>query len=134
MKPPPTNRNSRMTSTTNNNYVRRPTFLPQSPSNGLKMNTTYLNTTQLYISQPSGNGSFSAPPSIPPRNLSGSNMRNSIIIPNFNEPIDSTTSVTQEIYRSPVQSSCIVPDHTHSSLINNENSSGEYFGKKAIKY
>jgi hypothetical protein len=143
----------RLTTTTNNNYIRRTNIPSQCSPDGMKTNTTYLNTTQLYISQPSSRDSPPPPPpppryplhapAIPPRNLSTGYQKNSITIPDFNS---STTSNT--LYRSPVISSTIKKhDHNdHHSLEHRFNSFsidsnhpirdslngstvGEYFGR-----
>jgi len=143
-----------MTSTTNNNYIRRPNILSQYSSNGMKTNTTYLTTTQLYITQPSSEDPPPPPPppryplhppAIPPRNSPTSYQKNSITIPDFNSSVSPKT-----IYRSPVVSSSSVErtdlnDHNilehrlnslsidnnhHIQDTTNGSTVGEYFGKK----
>jgi hypothetical protein len=117
-----------MTSTTNNNYIPRANILPHYSPNGMKKSTTYLNTTQLYITQP-------APQS---RNSSIINQKNSVTIPDFNSPKSHKT-----IYRSPVLSSPIernnlehrlnslsIDNHHHIRDTTNESTIGEYFGRK----
>jgi hypothetical protein len=120
----------------------------------MKINKTYLNTTQLYISQPSSQDSPPPPPppprvplhppAIPPRNPINSYQKNSITIPDFNSYVSS-----QAIYRSPFVSSSSslekndFNDHRFNSFsIDNNNNNhhirdtingstiGEYFGKK----
>lgn len=130
-KPPAINRIARMTSTTNNNYIRRPT-LPSTPiTNGLTMNTTYLNTTQLYISQPVQHQLVSSSPMTLLQNTSEANQRNSITIPDFNSSPCSSPVLGQAIYRSPVPSSVVthhhqVVDDRRQSL---EETTREYFGR-----
>jgi len=149
-KPPPPARIPRMTSIANNNYFRRPNVLSQYSSNGMKTNKTYLNTTQLYISQPSSQDPPPPPPpprvplhppAIPPRNPINSYQKNSITIPDFNSYVSS-----QAMYRSPIVSSSVERndfnnDHRFNSFsIDNNNhhirdsingsTIGEYFGKK----
>ncbi|CAF3200925.1 unnamed protein product [Rotaria sp. Silwood2] len=155
-KTPPPNRMARITSTANNNYTRRTNVLPQYSPNGMKTSTTYLNATQVYITQPSLRDDSSSPPpppppprcpiqppAIPPRNLSTYNQKNSIIIPDFNSSISAKT-----IYRTPVISSTVkrndfndnhLPEHQFKSFsIDNSHSIqeatngstiGEYFGE-----
>lgn len=145
-KPPPPARIPRMisTSNTNNNSIRRTNILSQYSTNGMKSQTTYLNTTQLYISEPSSSSRNDSPPPlppprhplsppvIPPRNPIISSQKNSITIPDFN-----SASSSKMIYRSPVQSSTSSPiESNNSPLIIDTNSSvrdatiGEYFGKR----
>lgn len=152
---------SRITSTTNNHYLQRPnvSFSPPPPpppatttttnNNGFRMNTTYLNSTQLYISQPAEDhlrpmSSSSSPPPPPPprqplktpvvllRTSPTLNQRNSIMIPDFNSSPSSNSSRTQAIYRSPVPSSTSqengFPDLTNGSTTTT--TVGEYFGEK----
>ena len=137
-KPPPPP--ARMISTSNNNYIRRSNLLSQYSTNGMKTNTTYLNTTQLYISQPSSSRNDSppppppppryplSPPAIPPRNPRISPQKNSIIIPDFN-----SSSSAKVIYRSPVPSSPIESNHSpliiDTNSITRDTTIGEYFGK-----
>lgn len=152
-KPPPlTARIPRMTSTTNNNYIRRPNILSQYPPNGIKKNKTYLNTTQLYITQPSSQDSPPPPPpprhplyppAIPPRNPLNSYQKNSVTIPDFNSSV-----TAKAIYRSPVvlsssssekndihehrSNSFSIDDnnnhHHQNQDTTNESTVGEYFG------
>jgi hypothetical protein len=113
-----------MSSTTNNNYIPRANMLPHYSPNGMKKSPTYLNTTQLYITQP-------APSSM-------TNQKNSVTIPDFNSPKSCKT-----IYRSPVLSSPIkrndlehrfnslsIDNHHHIRDTINESTIGEYFGRK----
>lgn len=144
-KPPPPARVPRVISTPNNSSIRRSNILSQYSTNGMKTNTTYLNTTQLYISEPSSRNDSSPPPPpppprhplcppvIPPRNPLISPQKNSITIPDFN-----SSSSAKVIYRSPVQSSSSPPPieiNQSSPLIIDTNSPvrdatiGEYFGK-----
>jgi hypothetical protein len=99
---------SRVISTTNDGYIQRAAVPFPDASTKLKMNTTYLNSTQLYISQPSRDAPPPPPPprqplqppAIPPRNPLSSSQKSSILIPDFNSsPLIKTT--TQAIYRSP---------------------------------
>ncbi|CAF1612170.1 unnamed protein product [Adineta ricciae] len=125
-KPPPPLRVPRLTSTTNHNYIHRSNLLPQYPTNGMKTSTTYLNTTQLYITQPSCQDHSPPPPPPPPRYplyppvIPPRNQKNSVTIPNFNSPQSSKT-----IYRSPVNF-----NEVESALsIENDSTIGEYFGE-----
>ncbi|CAF0752885.1 unnamed protein product [Rotaria sordida] len=149
-KLPPSNRISRITSTANNNYIRRTNVSPQYSPNGMKTSTTYLNTTQVYITQPSLRDDPPPPPprcplqppAIPPRNLSTYNQKNSITIPDFNSSIS-----PKIIYRSPVIPSIVKQnDFNDNHLLENqfkslsidnnhliqettnESTVGEYFG------
>jgi len=142
-KPPPPARISRITSTTNSNYIRRPNILSQYSTNA-----TYLNTTQLYITQPSSEDHLSPPPppppryplnppAIPPRNPSISYQKNSVTIPDFN-----SSASAKSIYRSPVErhhsNDQNLPQHPCNPLTidtnppiqdtTNESTIGEYFG------
>ncbi|CAF1299865.1 unnamed protein product [Rotaria sp. Silwood1] len=115
-KPPPPNRTPRITSTVHNNDTHHTNVLSQYSPNAMKTNTTYLNTTQVYITQPSlrDNSSIPSPPppppprcplqppAIPPRNSPTYNQKNSIIIPDFNSSKSAKT-----IYRSPMISSTV---------------------------
>jgi len=102
-KPPPP---ARIPKTTHNNSIHHTNALPQYSPNGMKTNTTYLNTTQLYITQsspppppPPPPRYPLQPPAIPPRS---SPICNSVTIPDFNS---SPKPTNQMIYRSPVVSS-----------------------------
>ncbi|CAF2101173.1 unnamed protein product [Rotaria magnacalcarata] len=109
-KPPPPARIPRIASTTNNNYIYRTDVLPQHSPNEIKTNTTYLNATQLYITQLSSQADPPTPPprrplhppAIPPRNSGTNHQKNSVIIHDFN----SSTS-PRVIFRSPVISSSV---------------------------
>lgn len=127
-----------MTATTNNNYLRRSNILSQCSSNGIKTNKTYLNTTQLYITQPSSPDSppppppprprYSVqPPAIPPRNPIISNQKNSITIPNFN----SSTS-PKAIYRSPVVSIPIERHDFHQHRFNSLSIDNNHHAQETI--
>ena len=132
MKPPAINRIARMTSTTNNNYIRRPTIQSTPISNGLTMNTTYLNTTQLYISQPVQPQLVSSSPMTLLQNTSEANQRNSITIPDFNSSPCSSPVLGQAIYRSPVPSSSFVAHHhqvVDDRRLSLEETTREYFGR-----
>ena len=133
-KPPPPARAPRITSTTNNNYGRRPNILSQYSTN-----TTYLNTTQLYIIQPSSEDPPPPPPryplhppAIPPRNPVLSYQKNSVTIPDFN-----SSASARSIYRSSnVESDqnlyhpLSIDTNPQIQDTNNESTIGEYFGKK----
>ncbi|UJR35162.1 hypothetical protein I4U23_027930 [Adineta vaga] len=132
-KPPPPIRIPRLTSTTNHNYIHRPNLVPQYPTNGIKTCTTYLNTTQLYITQPSSHDHPPPPPppryplhppAIPPRNSSMIHQKNSITIPDFNSPQSSKT-----IYRSPIERDDLEEEHLNSLSIENESTIEDYFGE-----
>lgn len=138
---------------TNNNYVHHRNVPSPSLSNETKTktNTTYLNTTKLYIAQQSPQDVSSSqyppePPPVPLRNPVNSNKKNSITIPNFNS---STSEKT--IYRSPAItptlnnsddnclenkfSSLAIDNNDHSQETTNESTIREYFGEKlSISY
>jgi hypothetical protein len=113
-KPPPPARMPKIPATTPNNYIRRTNALPQYSPNGMKTSTTYLNTTQLYITQPSRDLPPPPPPpryplhppAIPPRGSPVCYQTNSITIPDFNSSA-SPKATNQMIYRSPVISSTV---------------------------
>lgn len=138
-KPPPPARIPRITAITNNNYISRANILPP---NGMKTNTTYLNSTQLYITQPSSQDNPPPPPprhplhplnppAIPPRNTSTTCQKNSVTIPDFNSPQSPKT-----IYRSPAISPTVKRndlEHRFNSLSidnhhNEDTTTGDYFG------
>ncbi|CAF1960898.1 unnamed protein product [Rotaria magnacalcarata] len=142
-KPPPPARIPKVTSTTTNNTsntIHRTNVLPQCSPSGMKTTTTYLNTTQLYLTQPSSRDQPMAPPPppppryplhppvIPPRGSPICHQSNSVIISDFNASA-SPKPTSQVVYRSPVLSSTvkrnnIADPHTlesqfHSLSINN---------------
>jgi hypothetical protein len=120
------------TSTTNNNYVRRTNISSLSSPNGIKTSTTYLNTTQLYITQPSSRDSPPPPPpryplhppAIPPRNSSTGYQKNSITIPDFNSSMTPTA-----VYRSPAMPLTIKTNDHRSLEITDGSTIKEYFGR-----
>lgn len=85
---------------------------PQYSPSGMKTSTTYLNTTQLYITQTSSHDQPPVPPprpppryplqppAIPPRNSPLTQQRNSI-----NNSFSSPKPISQTVYRSPIISS-----------------------------
>lgn len=99
----------RLTSTTNHHYIRRADLSPEYAVNAIKTNTTYSNTTQLYITQPFYQNDSSPPPppprhplqppAIPPRHSLMPRQKNSVHIPDFN-----SSQSPKTIYRSPVPS------------------------------
>jgi len=109
-KPPPPARMPKVPPPTHNNSIHRTNALPQFSPNGMKTSTAYLNTTQLYITQPSSRDQPPPPPpryplqppAIPPRSSPVCRQTNSITIPVFNSPSASPKPTSQMIYRSPV--------------------------------
>ena len=131
---------SKVISTTNDSYIQRPAVPFSDASTKLKMNTTYLNSTQLYISQPSRDAPPPPPPprqplqppAIPPRNLSNSSQTSSILIADFNAS-PSIKAASQAIYRVPADelngtgrplhpgySSATADNHSDSSELSND--------------
>jgi len=113
-KPPPPARMPKVPPTTHNNSLHRPNALPQYSPNGMKTSTTYLNTTQLYITQSSPRDQPTPPPpppryplqppAIPPRSSPINHQTNSVNIPDFNSSA-SPKPTSQMIYRSPIVTS-----------------------------
>ena len=102
--PPPTQHNSL-------HHTNAP---PQYSPSGMKTSTTYLNTTQLYINQPSPRDPPPPPPppryplqppAIPPRSSPICHQTNSVTIPDFNSSSASPKPTHQTVYRSPVVTS-----------------------------
>jgi hypothetical protein len=95
-------------STINNNSIHRTNALTQYSPSGMKTSTTYLNTTQLYLTQqspPPPPPRYPVhPPAIPPRGSPICHQTNSVMNPDFNSSA-SPKPTSQMIYRSPVVSS-----------------------------
>ena len=120
-KPPPPARMPKVSSTINNNSIHRTNILPQYSPNGMKTSTTYLNTTQLYITQPLSRDRPKPPPpppppryplhppAIPPRSSPGRRQLSSVMISNLNSST-SPKPTNQVIYRSPIPSSTVKPN------------------------
>ncbi|CAF3391325.1 unnamed protein product [Rotaria sp. Silwood1] len=148
-KPPPPARMPKVSSTINNNSLHQTNILPQFSPSGMKTSTTYLNTTQLYITQSSSRDPPPPPPpryplqppAIPPRGSPICNQSNSVVIPDFNSSA-SPKPTNQMIYRSPVISSTarrndIIDSHTlehqFNSLSINNNHKHETINRSIIK-
>ncbi|CAF1223129.1 unnamed protein product [Adineta steineri] len=137
-KPPPPVRIPRLTSITNNNYVRRTNILPQYSSNGIKTHTTYLNSTQVYITQPLLSQDPPPPPppryplqppAIPPRNSSTINQKNSVIIPDFNSSNSPKTVYRSTDHRNDLEQQIDSIPTDDNRVITNDSITGEYFGE-----
>jgi hypothetical protein len=109
-KPPPPARMPKASPATHNNSHHRSNVPPQYSPNGMKTSTTYLNTTQLYITQSSPRDPPPPPPpryplqppAIPPRSSPICHQTNS----NFNSSSTASPKPTsQMVYRSPVVTS-----------------------------
>ncbi|CAF1233665.1 unnamed protein product, partial [Rotaria sordida] len=150
-KPPPPARMPKVSSTINNNSLQRTNILPQFSPNGMKTSTTYLNSTQLYITQSSPRNPPPPPPpppryplqppAIPPRGSPICHQTNSVIIPDFNSSA-SPKPTNQMIYRSPVISSTVkrndivnshILEHQFNSLSINNNHRHETINGSIIK-
>jgi hypothetical protein len=135
-KPPPP---ARIPKVTNNNSHHRSNAPPQYSPSGMKTSTTYLNTTQLYITQspsrdpppppPPPPRYPLQPPAIPPRSSPICHQTNSSSAP-------SPRPTSQMVYRSPVVTSTakrndiidpqILERQFHSLAIDNNNRNREY--------
>ncbi|CAF1058160.1 unnamed protein product [Rotaria sordida] len=147
-KPPPPARMPKVSSTINNNSLQRTNILPQFSPSGMKTSTTYLNSTQLYITQSSPRDPPPPPPryplqppAIPPRGSPICHQTNSVIIPDFNSSA-SPKPTNQMIYRSPVISSTVkrndivnshILEHQFNSLSINNNHRHETINGSIIK-
>lgn len=155
-KPPSHIRMPRLLSTADNNNVRLTHVLLPSTSDKMKKNITYLNATQLYITQPSSQNNPPPPPpppprcpinppAIPPRNSTMNQQKNSVTIPNFNSstpsktiyraPAVSPTTKRNDLnlnnsLENPIQSLSVDNDHHARENTANQSTIGEYFGKQ----
>lgn len=92
--------------------ARMPKNPPQYSPSGMKTSTTYLNTTQLYISQPSTRDPPPPPPpppryplqppAIPPRSSPICHQTSSVTVSDFNRSAPSPKPTSQTISRTPV--------------------------------
>lgn len=118
----------RMTSITNDNYIRRSHLLSsQDNTNRIGTRTKYLSAAELYIHQPTYGQS---PPPPPPRCPIKSTQTNSVTIPDFN-----SSNSPRTIYRSASstaierQFQALSFDETPAAT---ESIVGESFGEKSI--
>jgi hypothetical protein len=143
-KPPPPARMPKVPPPTHNNSLHRSNVPPQYSPNGMKTSTTYLNTTQLYITQSSPRDPPPPPPpryplqppAIPPRSSPICHQTNSVSILDFNSSsAPSPKPTNQMVYRSPVVTSTakrndIIQSQTlerqFNSLVINNNHNREY--------
>lgn len=121
-KPPPPARMPKVPSTINNNSINQTNTVNQYSPSGMKTSTTYLNTTQLFITHSPSRDQPPPPPpryplqppAIPPRGSPICHQSNPGMISEFSSAA-SPRPTSQTIYRSPVISSTVKRSHVNDS-------------------